>query len=128
MIFAFQPFRFRWPSEASKWPQDGPRSLQDAPRGLQEPCQEVPKRQTSLISFRCLKDFGILAVSASRRSKTAQEASKIAPRPPKRPPRGPKTAQERPKTAQKGPHRTPETGEAIIVDVRNALAASFRPF
>ena len=43
------------------------------------------------------QDFGVLAFSASQRSKTAQEATKIAPRGPQE---GAETAQEAPKTAQ----------------------------
>ena len=42
-----------------------------------------------MIFFRCLKGFRVLAFSASRRSKTGQEAPKTAPRRPKRPPREP---------------------------------------
>eukprot|EP00959_Pyramimonas_sp_CCMP1952_P235422 4919560-Pyramimonas_sp.AAC.1 len=58
MMFAFSPFRFRWPSDGSKRaqkspnmgprePQDDPKSAQErskgAPRGVQEAILEVPE-------------------------------------------------------------------------------------
>ena len=68
-----------------------------------------------------LHDFRDLAISAYRRSKTAQEAPKRAPRrpkraprrpqrPPGRPKRAPGRSQEAPGTAQEGPRTAPRGG------------------
>ena len=43
MIFAFSPFRFRWPSEASRWLQDGPRGPQERPKRAPRRPQERPR-------------------------------------------------------------------------------------
>eukprot|EP00959_Pyramimonas_sp_CCMP1952_P409647 8585162-Pyramimonas_sp.AAC.1 len=47
MCLAFSPFRFRWPSEASRWLQYGPRGPQErvkrAPRRPQERSQSDPR-------------------------------------------------------------------------------------
>ena len=59
-----------------------------------------------MISHKILKDFGVLALSASRRSQTAQQAPKSAPRPPGGSPGNPITPQERPKRGPTGGTRT----------------------
>ena len=65
----------------------------------------------SLIFRRLLTEFGVLAFSNFRRSKTAQEAPKTAPRRPKRPQRalqdGPKGLQDGPRGPQDGPRGAP---------------------
>ena len=102
----------RWLQDGSESPRrcrrppGGPRGLEDFPTG-EEASQGSPKRQTSYMFFKFLKDFGVVAFSVSRRFKTAQEASKIDPRRHKKPPKephsgSPKTAQEAPKTAPRG--------------------------
>eukprot|EP00959_Pyramimonas_sp_CCMP1952_P375429 7863204-Pyramimonas_sp.AAC.1 len=45
MCLAFSPFRFRWPSEASRWFQDGPRGLQEWLQRAPRRPQERPKRR-----------------------------------------------------------------------------------
>ena len=111
--------------DAPRWLQEEPRGHQHAPSGLQEASQEGPMRRKSLIFIGFSDVFCLLAFSAFRRSKkaqeanvflcsfsclplppsgfrqpqTAQNASKIAARRPKRPPRGP---QDGPKTVQDG--------------------------
>ena len=42
MTAAFQPFRFRWPSEASKWLQEGLREPQEGPKRVPRRPQERP--------------------------------------------------------------------------------------
>ena len=96
-----------------RWPPDGPRGLQDAPRGLQEASQESPERQKSMLFHWFLQVFWVLAILASRRFKTAQEAPKIAPRRPKRrprrPPNSPRGPQDSPRGLQDG-RRGPQDG------------------
>ena len=43
LFFAFSPFRFRWPSEASRWLQDGPRGPQEGPKRAPRWPQERPR-------------------------------------------------------------------------------------
>ena len=125
---AFRPKR---PRETRRGPQEGRTGSREAakrpegaPRGCQGAAQESPNSQKALMFVRFLRNFRALVFSASRRSKTGQEAPKIAPRRPNRLPRQPQdgliasdetaseaptTAQERPKTAP----RRPKRGDAI---------------
>ena len=121
----------RWSKKASsrrkigprrpRWRPDGPGSPKDAPRRLQKALQESPKGKKSSVFFWFLKVFWVFAFSASRRSKTAQDAPKIAPRRPQRPPRerpdGPRRPQDSPRGLQDGfrkpqerPKRAPRGG------------------
>ena len=74
-----------------------PRWPPDAPRGLQEHSQEGPQKEESTIFRKFSKDIRVLALSASRRSKTAEEAP-----------------QDRPKTAQDGPKTVQEHASSKI--------------
>ena len=106
------PRQAKRPQEAYKTAQEGPESPKDPskmpkmasrrPKKLPGRPTRPPKRQKFLIFLWFLKVFGLVAFSAFRRSKTAQEAPKIAPRQPKRTPRGP---EEEPTPAQEGPRR-----------------------
>ena len=42
MIFAFSPFRFRWPSEASRWLQEGLREPKMASKTAQDASRWLP--------------------------------------------------------------------------------------
>eukprot|EP00959_Pyramimonas_sp_CCMP1952_P372481 7800397-Pyramimonas_sp.AAC.1 len=75
------PGRPKMVARRTKTAQRGPKS---APRGLP---REPQGAQIVDFTKQCLKDFGLLALSAVRRSKTPQGAPKTAPRQPKTPPR-----------------------------------------
>ena len=95
------------------------RGPQEATRSKRTPKSSPGAKIVNFYWF--LNDFGLLAFSAFRHSKTAQEGSKSALRRPKRPPRGPqlgpsgpqdgpKGARDSPRESQDGPKRRPREG------------------
>ena len=92
---------------------------------------EKARRPKTLISVRFLKDFGVLAFSASRCSKTGQEAPKTAPRRPNRPPREPQDGLIASDDGLRGAHdssRAPEDGPKEAQEGgRNPKIQTFRP-
>ena len=132
---AFRPKR---PREARRGPQEGRTGSREAakrpegaPRGCQGAAQESPKSQKALTFVRFLRDFRVLAFSASRRSKTGQEAPKTAPRRPKKPPREPQDGLIASEDGVRGAHdgsRAPEDGPKEAQEGgRKPKIKTFRP-
>eukprot|EP00959_Pyramimonas_sp_CCMP1952_P112153 2345317-Pyramimonas_sp.AAC.1 len=105
-----------------------PRTASARPNKTSQPPRDTfqggPNIQYSFIFHRFLKDLGVLAVSASRLSKTAQEAPKMATKRSAGPPLGlqdgPKGLQDSPISSQDGSKRGPRRGTRTDI-------ASLRP-
>ena len=102
--------RTKTPNIASRWPQAPPSRPKRPPRSVSRGPREA--KLIDPLSF--LKDLGVLTCSASRRSKTAQEAPIIVPGRPKRLQRGPRDGpigfQDVPRWPQDDPKREPRRG------------------
>ena len=102
MIFAFSPFRFRWPSEASRWLQEGPRGPQEGPKRAPRRPQERPRAPQERSKRGPRGDF-----RGSRGATLIGSTLFFDRSPPRWPQERPQGSQERPKRAPRGAQEAP---------------------
>ena len=121
----------RGPQEGRIGSREAAKRPEGAPRGCQGAAQESPKSQKALIFVRFSMGFRVLAFSASRRSKSGQEAPKTGPRRPKRPPSEPQDGLIASEDGVRGAHdgsRAPEDGPKEAQEGgRKPKIKTFRP-
>ena len=102
MLFAFSPFRFRWPSEASRWLQEGPRGPQEGPKRAPRRPQERPRALQERPKRGPGSGFG-----GSRGGARIDAPLFFDRSPPRWPQEAPRRPQEVPKMAPRGPQEAP---------------------